>query len=712
MTFKRVCFDLEANNLLHPMLDFSSMPYKLNDEAELYCLTLRDMDTDDNVLLLPEKYLHLEAPVKIVEYYQVINVTDVPTKLVSHYERYKKNGELFSTEKTKHFTDDPNITLSSMEYLDEEGIEYNNLNKDLLTKEKVKQYFSQAEEIIGHNILNYDLPVLQLFGIFDYKIGYPGKSSFLFGREVQVTDTLLISKIYNPDRMDQFGKHSLKAFGMRTGSMKGDYTDFSHYNYRMGVYCNQDGVVTKQTYRYLDQEENFEEFRLAYSMEAKIADQQVRQEAFGFHFDLELAESSIIELTELLKNCKEKVEPHLPPKKLNKGEQSLYTPPKIQFKKNGELAAAIRKFTDKIGASLVEKPNKEDPDTMDYFLQFNGIDYKLPFHDPVLTSLPTSLKDGNVVKEYLIELGWVPSEWNIRDLTKDSKKAKCDHDKILANINRYVEETDIKGLFKASRYEELDLDPAKHDLKSYLLDKYMSKPNSALKVSTTPPLRVGADKSLCPNLIRLSEKMGENSYIQFIVDFHTYTHRKNSIAGGDMDEDGNPSKGFISFLREDGRVATPADTLGAACVVESTIVTTKSGIKPILQVKKGEKVLTHLQRYMTVTDIIINGIKPVYEVTTASNHTITCTENHRFWCNSGQWIQAQNLTTNDILHVYENDICTTSKLTSVQYIGTQPTFDLTVETDHSYVANNIVTHNTGRYLHRNIKLITGVLKLL
>lgn len=563
MSFKRICFDLEANNLLHPMIDFTSMPYKLKKDSELYCLTLRDMDTDDNVLLLPQKYLGLKAPEKIIEYYTILNVTESPSKITGYYEYYYSDGTLHSTVKTKNY--DPNCnTYSTIESIDEDGVEYNKLNKDILTKENVKKYFSEAEEIIGHNIINYDLPVLKLFDIFEYKIGYPGKPSFLFGREVKVKDTLLISKIYNPDRLDSYGKHSLNAFGHRTGSMKGDYTDFSHYNYKMGVYCNQDGVVTKQTYLYLDAEEDFQVFDFAYQMEMKVADQQVKQEAFGFYFDLDLAEKSIVELTDLIKNCQEKVEPHLPAKKLNKGEQSFYTPPKIQFKKNGDLSSAIRKFVEKVGATLVEKPSKTDPDSIVYYIKFNDLEYQLPFNDPILQSLPTCLKDGNVVKEYLIELGWIPSEWNIRDLTKDSKKAKCDSDKILANINRYVEETEVKGLFRKSRYEELELDPEKDDLKSYLIKKYTERPNSALKVSTTPPLRVGADKSLCPNLLKLSEQMGEDSYIQFIVDFHTYTHRKNSIAGGEIDEDGNPSKGFISFLREDGRVATPADTLGAA----------------------------------------------------------------------------------------------------------------------------------------------------
>lgn len=40
-----------------------------------------------------------------------------------------------------------------------------------------------------------------------------------------------------------------------------------------------------------------------------------------------------------------------------------------------------------------------------------------------------------------------------------------------------------------------------------------------------------------------------------------------------------------------------------------------------------------------------------------------------------------------------------SKLRRVSFEGFEDTFDLTVDEDHSYVANGVVTHNTTRYKH-------------
>lgn len=39
--------DIETNNLLSNMLDFTSLPYKLNSEAKLYCVVIRNIETDE-----------------------------------------------------------------------------------------------------------------------------------------------------------------------------------------------------------------------------------------------------------------------------------------------------------------------------------------------------------------------------------------------------------------------------------------------------------------------------------------------------------------------------------------------------------------------------------------------------------------------------------------------------------------------------------------
>ena len=98
----------------------------------------------------------------------------------------------------------------------------------------------QAGELAGHNISEFDLPVLgRLYG-FEYR-----------GR---VVDTLILSRlIFNrlSEEADSHGKHALGAWGQRLGCPKGDWTDFSRWDPQMATYCAQDCQVTARLLEHL-----------------------------------------------------------------------------------------------------------------------------------------------------------------------------------------------------------------------------------------------------------------------------------------------------------------------------------------------------------------------------------------------------------------------------------------------------------------------------
>ena len=111
------------------------------------------------------------------------------------------------------------------------------------------QFIEQAEVIVGHNIINYDIPVIR-------KI-YP----FFEPRGI-IIDTLLLSRLYHPrlmsldkDRnwshmpLQLYGRHSLEAYGYRLGEYKGEYgknTDWKEWSQELEDYCKQDVAVTKK----------------------------------------------------------------------------------------------------------------------------------------------------------------------------------------------------------------------------------------------------------------------------------------------------------------------------------------------------------------------------------------------------------------------------------------------------------------------------------
>lgn len=109
------------------------------------------------------------------------------------------------------------------------------------------QRLEDAEIIAGHNVISYDIPVLQ-------KI-YPW-----FSPGALVVDTLLLSHLYHNNMIDidskhkwkhmplqMYGRHSLESYGYRLGEFKGAFgktTDWQEWSEEMQDYCIQDVLVT------------------------------------------------------------------------------------------------------------------------------------------------------------------------------------------------------------------------------------------------------------------------------------------------------------------------------------------------------------------------------------------------------------------------------------------------------------------------------------
>lgn len=464
----RKILDIESSNLLQAGLSYLLLPFKLKPTYSVWCIVIRDVDTDEVLPLRPHE----------------------------------------------------------------------------LTKANLKKALEGATEIIGHNIAAFDLPVLMLMGLLEYSIGYPGKPSTVFGTEVTITDTLIWSKLLNADRL---GGHGLDAWGKRLGEAKGIFNDWSKFSEEMLTYCIQDTNVNKKVFLKLKSDAGTWDWSKAYSVELKLADLTLKQELFGFSFDRTLAEKNISQLDTMMQEISELVNPILPPKLFNASELKEYVLPVRRFKKDGTPSSYLLKFMEKHNAEL-------NVEARTFIYEGRTIDVETT--EALKTSKPATVNDIDVVKSYLLGLGWVPSEIKERDLVKNQDKTVKNHAEIVEAIDRYVKQTE-SSLFKDLRCEALDTNINR--LRSFLISRIDgAKP---IYVPTTPKLTVGVEKEICPHLISLGEKA---EFVSHVVKFYTYKHRRNSIAGGDIDEDtGEPSKGFISFIREDGRVPTPADTLGA-----------------------------------------------------------------------------------------------------------------------------------------------------
>ena len=172
-------------------------------------------------------------------------------------------------------------------------------------KEALK-LLSEAELIIGHNIIKYDIPVL--------------KKLYGFETKAKVFDTLVATRLIWSDLTDSdmkrvhtinyprslVNRHSLKAWGIRLGNYKQQIdTDWSVFTQEMLEYCIQDVEVTHTLYQKILGQKIFSE---SLDLEHAVAHIISRQEIYGVLFDKEKATKLYAELSSERDTIKQEME--------------------------------------------------------------------------------------------------------------------------------------------------------------------------------------------------------------------------------------------------------------------------------------------------------------------------------------------------------------------------------------------------------------------
>ena len=158
--------------------------------------------------------------------------------------------------------------------------------------EELARRLYEADMLIGHNIFGFDLPALQkTLGWWD-RLEHPNDY------DTMVAGRLLWANLYEQDARrgkagaslpkNLYGSHSLKAYGMRLGVMKDDYSGgFDSFNAEMFEYAKQDVEVTLALFDRIEREGYSQQ---ALDLEMSVARLMARQERTGFSFDVQSAE--------------------------------------------------------------------------------------------------------------------------------------------------------------------------------------------------------------------------------------------------------------------------------------------------------------------------------------------------------------------------------------------------------------------------------------
>lgn len=530
-------WDIESTGLLNSSsIDYTSVPYKLKDSFGIHCIVV-------SVVINDKEYIY-----------------------------GFHDGEKYIFDGREH-----KLTVEGVTYTLEAGYTPEDyIHKPLADFPKFIRAIPENSVVAAHNQINFDLLAIKLFyGIpyeveRDMSISAPLGDDYWDGKKVVFDDTLVRSKTLNPDR---FGGHSLDALSQKGDTQKIAFRKhlpqeerFKHFGPDMLYYNIYDVKANRSILPMLDAEQKLfgwgEKWNKAIKLEKAVAELITRQEHRGFKFDLELAYKNLDRLDAMMEERKVKIEAILPSRPATKKVMDDSTPCKIQFKKNGEISANLEKFAEKMGATLTE----------DKKFIYSGQVYDLPLPlVPLITEMKATVNDTTHIKEWLISLGWSPSEYKEKDLTVDTKKNKLAPEKLKAAIDRYVEQT-VGSNFCKDRCEHLGIVVGPRMTKQTIKDKLKrelekrAERRGGIKVLTNPSFTVGQEKEICPDLERLASSSEKLRCITDITEYLTYRHRRNSILGGgaDWDDDEEPEKGYLSAVREDGRIPTPADTCGAA----------------------------------------------------------------------------------------------------------------------------------------------------
>jgi hypothetical protein len=260
--------------------------------------------------------------------------------------------------------------------------------------------FNNARQVIGHNIIGYDLAVLKK--LFNYELP----------KSVKVVDTLILSQVLDYRRFGNDG-HGLKRWGEYLNFPKQEFEDWTHYSEQMGEYCDNDVSLNVKVLEILKKElielsEKAPKVKDYIRVEHAVSKWCAEANLAGWPFDLEKAQilydklQAEMDKTYTALNSKLGLKVVAVDKKLGVVEAK-----KPKYKKDGSYDVHTARWFD------VDPWSGFDPDDRVVDGEYCRI-----------TIEPLSLDSVTDVKVFLYRHGWVPTDWNFKADPITGKKEK------------------------------------------------------------------------------------------------------------------------------------------------------------------------------------------------------------------------------------------------------------------------------------------------
>lgn len=400
------------------------------------------------------------------------------------------------------------------------------------------EYLDDVDVLIGHNIIGFDLPVIEKLFKFKFK-----------GQKV---DTLLMSRLLNPKRLlpsqainRKAGPHSIYAWGVRLGVDKPEHDDWENYSPEMLHRCSEDVRINVKVYHTLMQEAKGRNWKNAFKLTFKLFECLQKQEEYGWKVDVDYSNNLLDFLEKRIARIDRAIVPTLPKvvEVLETKIKGEYKYVKKPFLKSGEYAQSVVSY---YGADPEFLSNRTVGGP------FSRIDFRR-----------VDLNSNDETKTFLMNLGWEPLEWNTNDEgEKTSPKLSKDDpfDGIQGSLGRLIakrvqtrqRQSIVRGLLLLVREDGAipsvvsNLAETSRAIHRNIVNipkasSYLGARMRSMFVARSRKVLVSTDSDSC-QLRMLGGRMGSEAYINAIVtgdkakgtDLHSLTRKIADLESRDL----------------------------------------------------------------------------------------------------------------------------------------------------------------------------------
>lgn len=305
------------------------------------------------------------------------------------------------------------------------------------------EHLKECDQVIGHNFIGYDRIAIEM--VTGYTMEQP------------IVDTLILSKLlhfnrYIPKGAGHLTRHSLATWGVRTGVAKPSQDQWMVWEESMLHRCQEDVKINVATYERLlweiDQQPGIEQAIKTEHAVAYISAQQVKN---GWLIDKDKLESNIKYLDEEIERLRLELEPRIPlvatPKdqactwdEMNKKMGSPFK--KVPATRFDHLQRPI-KPTRVPQIPKILKDGRYDKWTALWF----GIPQEAAYGTRTVVGAysrvefkPVKLSQHKLIKDYLLKLGWQPTQWTFKK-DRMGKILRDDKNKPIPNSPKITEDS-------------------------------------------------------------------------------------------------------------------------------------------------------------------------------------------------------------------------------------------------------------------------------